>query len=557
MEYLKLKKSNCRNCHKCIRHCPVKAIRFTGNQAYINPNECILCGTCFVVCPQNAKQIVDETERVKELLRSGAPVIASLAPSFIANYEGCGIESMREALKKLGFADVQETALGATQVKREFDRMLEEEDRDVIITSCCNSVNLLIQRYYPSLLGYLADVVSPMQAHCRRIKEENPGAKTVFIGPCVAKMEEAERYPGLVDAVLNFDQLTAWMNAEGIVPEKKAALDGKGLARFFPTPGGVMKTMELKNRGYTYMAVDGIENCIMCLDDLKNQKLHHCFIEMNACSGSCIGGPIMEKYKRTPVADYVSVARYAGEKDFDVEQPSVEQMRKHFQVEAAGENMPTEEEITAVLRQMGKTGKRDELNCGTCGYNTCRDKAIAVCQGKAEITMCLPYLMSRTESFSGTVLQNMPSALLVMNENLELQEMNQAAVHMMEISSAADVLGEDAGVLMDPADFVEVLTTGRGIRDKQIYLEKQDRYASETVIYNREYHILICMLRDITRDTRQKALKESRDKQTVEVADQVIAHQMRIVQDIASLLGETAAETKIALTRLKESIHDE
>ena len=171
--FLTLKKSNCKNCYKCIRHCAVKSIRFSGNQAHIIGNECILCGQCFVVCPQNAKEIVDDREKVRVLLQSGAPVVASLAPSFVANYEGVGFESMREALKKLGFADAEETAIGATIVKNEYERMLKEEEHDIIITSCCHSVNLLIQKHFPNALQYLADVVSPMQAHCMDIKKIN------------------------------------------------------------------------------------------------------------------------------------------------------------------------------------------------------------------------------------------------------------------------------------------------------------------------------------------------------------------------------------------------
>ena len=205
---LTLKKSNCKNCYKCIRNCPVKSIRFSGNQAHIIGNECILCGRCFVVCPQNAKEIVDETEKVKVLIQSGDPVVVSLAPSFVANYEGVGIEAMREALKKLGFYDAEETALGATLVKREYDRILSQEDRDVVISSCCHSVNLLIQKYFPKLLPYLADVLSPMQAHCEDIKRRLPNAKTVFIGPCVAKKDEAEYYEGIVDAVLTYEELS-------------------------------------------------------------------------------------------------------------------------------------------------------------------------------------------------------------------------------------------------------------------------------------------------------------------------------------------------------------
>ena len=203
-----LKKSNCKNCYKCIRNCQVKAIRFSGNQAHIIEDECILCGQCFVACPQNAKAIVDEREKVKVLLQSGEPVIVSLAPSFIVNYEGSGINAMREALKKLGFYDVEETAIGATIVKNEYERMIDEEERDVIISSCCHSINLLIQKHYAAELKYLANTMSPMQAHCVDIKKRYPNAKTVFIGPCVAKKDEAEMYKQIADAVLTFEE---WM----------------------------------------------------------------------------------------------------------------------------------------------------------------------------------------------------------------------------------------------------------------------------------------------------------------------------------------------------------
>ena len=238
-EFLKLKKSNCKNCYKCLRNCPVKAIRFSGNQAHIVTEECILCGHCFVVCPQNAKQIADGTEAVKVLIQSGDPVFVSIAPSFIANYDGVGIESMRKALKKLGFYDAEETALGATIVKNQYDSLLARGDRDILISSCCHSVNLLIQKHFPRCLPYLADVVSPMQAHCLDIKKRYPNAKTVFIGPCVSKKDEADSYPGIVDGVLTYEELTAWMKAEGVEPEANMDAQEKSHARLFPTTGGI------------------------------------------------------------------------------------------------------------------------------------------------------------------------------------------------------------------------------------------------------------------------------------------------------------------------------
>ena len=554
---LTLKKSNCKNCYKCIRHCPVKAIRFSGNQAHIIGNECILCGHCFVVCPQNAKEIVDSTEKVRVLIQSGDPVIVSLAPSFVANYDGVGIDAMRKALQKLGFADVEETAIGATIVKTEYERMLREEEHDIIITSCCHSINLLIQKYFPAELPYLADVMSPMQAHCVDIKKRIPNAKTVFIGPCVAKKDEAEYYEGPVDAVLTFEELTNWLKAEHITLDKELDNTPESRARFFPTTGGILKTMAQNAPGYTYMALDGVENCITALKDIENGKIHKCFIEMSACVGSCIGGPVMEKYHRSPVHDYMSIAQYAGTRDFDVAQPDALTLKKNFTVIDHKLMQPAEYEIAAVLRQMGKFKPSDELNCGSCGYNSCREKAIAICQGKAEISMCLPFLKDKAESFSDTIVRNTPNGLIVLNENLEVQQINAAARKIMNIRSESDVLGEPVIRILDPAVFVSVRNSGRSVRDQKVYLAEYKKYVEQTVVFDPDSRMLVGIMRDITDEEAERERKTRINQQTVEVADTVVEKQMRIVQEIASLLGETAAETKIALTKLKESIGDE
>ena len=555
---LTLKKSNCKNCYKCIRHCPVKAIRFSGNQAHIIGNECILCGQCFVVCPQNAKQIVDETEKVRVLLQSGNPVVVSLAPSFVANYDGVGINAMRDALQKLGFYDVEETAIGATIVKKEYERMLKEDERDIIITSCCHSINLLIQKYFPAELEYLADVVSPMQAHCMDIKKRFPNAKTVFIGPCVSKKDEAEHYEGIVDAVLTFEELTQWLKEANIELKKEIDSDPESRARFFPTTGGILKTMTQDAPGYTYLALDGVENCIDALKDIESGKIHKCFIEMSACVGSCIGGPVMEKYHRTSaVKDYITVSNYAGEKDFDVLQPNSVELSKQFEFIEHRLQQPSETEIFNVLRQMGKFKPSDELNCGSCGYNTCREKAIAICQGKAEISMCLPFLKDKAESFSDTIVKNTPNGLIVLNEELEVQQINEAARKIMNVRSSTDILGDQVIRIMDPTDFMEVRNTGRDIRNKMVYLPEYKRYVEQSVVYDKDSHLLIGIMRDVTDEQTEREKKESISRQTVEVADKVVDKQMRIVQEIASLLGETAAETKIALAKLKESIQDE
>ena len=554
---LTLKKSNCKNCYKCIRYCPVKSIRFSGNQAYIIGNECILCGQCFVVCPQDAKEISSELEKVKVLIQSGDPVVVSLAPSFVANYEGMGVNAMRTALKKLGFFDVEETALGATMVKTEYERMLKEDDRDVLISSCCHSVNLLIQKHYPQALEFLADVISPMQAHCKDIKERIPNAKTVFIGPCVAKKDEAEYYSDIVDAVLTFEELSIWLKEEGIeiVPEEESKDTGK--ARLFPTTGGVLKTMAQNVPGYTYIAIDGVDNCKRALKDIIDGKIHKCFIEMSACVGSCVGGPVMEKYHHSSIKDTIAVNNYAGITDFEVKQPGPDEMKKTVTYIEQRYHKPSEMEIMSVLRQMGKFKPSQELNCGSCGYNTCREKAIAVIQGKAEISMCLPFLKDKAENFSDNIVKNSPNGLIVLNEKLEVQQINDAARKIMNISSASDILGDQVIRILDPTAFMKVLTTGKDIRNERVYLAEYKRYVDQTIILDRESNLVIGIMIDITDEENRRKRKEQLSQQTVEVADQVVDKQMRIVQEIAYLLGETAAETKIALSKLKESISNE
>ncbi|MBO6308603.1 MAG: 4Fe-4S binding protein [Oribacterium sp.] len=556
-EFLTLKKSNCKNCYKCIRHCPVKSIRFSANQAHIIGNECILCGQCFVVCPQNAKEVKDETEKAKVLIQSGDPVVASIAPSFIANYDGVGIESMNDALKKLGFHSAEETAIGATIVKKEYERLLQEEKRDVVISSCCHSVNLLIQKYFPKVLPYLADVVSPMQAHCMDIRKRIQGAKVVFIGPCVSKKDEAEHYEGYADAVLTFEELTKWLKAEGIELRQETISNENSRARFFPTAGGILKTMELNAPGYSYLTVDGVDNCISALRDIENGTAHNCFIEMSACVGSCIGGPIMEKYHKSPVKDYMSVSNYAGSKDFLTEDHSYIDIRKSFELIERKAAQPTEFEITDILHQMGKFKPEQELNCGTCGYDTCREKAIAIYHGKAEISMCLPFLKDKAESFSDTIVKNTTNALIVLNENLEVQQINTPAMRIMNLRYESDILGDQVVRILDPGIFINVQQSGVGVYNHKVYLAEYKRYVEQTVIPDNESRLLICIMRDVTDEERIRERKEDIRHQTIEVADKVVDKQMRIVQEIASLLGETAAETKIALAKLKESISDE
>lgn len=553
-EILGLKKTNCKSCHKCIRNCAVKSIRFTAGQAHIVEDECILCGRCFAVCPQDAKVIASDMEKVRIMLQTGT-VYASIAPSFAASYPGVGIDALEDALKKLGFAGAEETAVGATIVKKEYERILDEEKPNILVSSCCSSINLMLRKYYPETLFTLAPVITPMQAHCRDIKRRHPESKTVFIGPCISKKAEAAEEDA-VDAVLMFDEFNRWLREEGIELSRREDIRKGGRARVFPTAGGIIETMD-KNPEYTYVAVDGVKKCMDVLDEIKEGRLHNCFIEMSACEGSCADGPILDKMKNTPAQNYLQVVRYAEKEDFAVEKYAKEEIAAVYEPSELEAEQPSEAEIKAMLLKMNKLSKEDELNCGSCGYCTCREKAIAIIQGKAEISMCLPYMLSQMENLSDSVVANFPDAILVLNDELEIQKINPKAKKILRIRDENDVMGEHIGRLLDPEPFEMVMLKKKNLMYEQLYLAEYECYVEQTIIYNREGHQFICILCDITADMALKEKKLANQNQAFEIANDMAKKQLKIVQSIASLLGETTADTLIALEHLKETIADD
>ena len=552
-ELLLLKKEDCKSCYKCIRECALKSIRFAENRAQIVENECVYCGHCYVVCPQSAKEIRSDTARAKALIASGRPVVVSLAPSFIADFPVSGLAEMRRALTALGFAEVEETARGARIVKSEYERMIASGEHRLIISSCCHSVNLLIQKRYPRALQYLARVDSPMVAHAKSIKARMPGAAVVFIGPCVSKKDEAERC-GQVDCVLTFDELTDWLQEAGVPLGESGALDGtEARSRFFPTPGGIIKSMD-QQPDFTYIPIDGLRRCMDALEEIERGGMENCFVEMNACEGSCIGGPVMHRYHREPITCKTRVDHYGGRSGADFSDRPADDLKKTFSYLGTGEVMPGEAAIEEVLHKLGKFRPEDELNCGTCGYPTCREKAIAVCQGKADLTMCLPFLKAKAESFSGAILDNTPNAILAMDTKLIIQQANEAAARLFGMGSARELVGLPIDTILGPVEYLQAIGGERSGGATRHYLADYDKFVEETIAFDPEYNLVISIIKDITEETRREKRLDEERRRTAELADRVIEKQMRVAQEIASLLGETTAETKIALTRLKDTI---
>lgn len=553
-EILRLKQSNCKNCHKCIRYCPVKAIRFSAGQAHVVENECILCGMCFSVCPQNAKLISSDMEKVRVMLSAEA-VYASVAPSFAASFPGVGIDALERALVKLGFRGAEETAVGAAVVTKEYERILREEKPNVLISSCCTSVDLLMQKHYPDTLFALAPVMTPAQAHGALIKQKYPGAKVVFIGPCIAKKQEAVDGEQL-DAVLSFEELHQWLEAERVTPEQGTDTRAGGKTRQYPTAGGVLNSME-KDPDYTYIAVDGIKKCAAVLEEIRSGALHRCFIELSACQGSCAGGPLLGRPMSGPVQNTAHILHYTAQDDFAVEPYEKNTYRREFEPIERIAKQPSQQLIDQMLVRMGKQDPETQLNCGSCGYNSCRDKAVAIIQGKADLSMCLPYMMEKAQGFSDAVVNNSLNAILVLNEDLEVQKINPVACRLFRVRDEKDVLGDTVDRLMDDAVFRKVRQTRRNRTNEREYLSEYGCYVDRTVLFNGDSRLFICMMRDVTDEVERLEKKMETRLQAVAIADDVAKKQLKIVQDIASLLGETAADTLIAIDRLKETISDD
>jgi len=559
MAYCLISETNdCKNCYRCLRKCPIKSVSFVDNESHIIHDDCIYCGKCFLECPQNVIKVRDDLAIVKRLIRAGRKVVASIAPSFISYYKEYDIDSFKEIFIKLGFHAVEETAIGATIVKKAYEDMLDDE-HDVVISSCCHTINLLVQKYYPRALPYLADVLSPMLAHGKDIKQRyGSDTKVVFIGPCISKKDEADKNHEYVDVALTFEELEEWFTEEdiSIEPRKEKNVESKSRARLFPTCGGILATMNCDNKDYEYVAIDGVDECKEVLQDVINGTIHKCFIEMSACYGSCINGPLVQRRKHSIVNNKIAIKNNAGKEDFDGYAIKPSDIQKPFSKIAIRHAIPSEEAITRTLIDMGKETKEKQLNCGSCGYSTCREKAIAIIQGKAVKEMCLPFLMEKAQSFSDKIVANTPDGLMVLNENLDIQLINNSMCRIVGIPNSKYVLNKNITTIMDPVNFCLALA-GEKIFNKKTYLSEYKKYVENTIVYDEKFHVLICIIRDITNSELSLKNREETLKKSIEITDNVIAQNMRAVQEIASLLGESAAATKVALSSLKETLKND
>lgn len=569
MEVINFSRANCKNCYKCIRACPVKAIRMKDDQAEIVDERCITCGTCLTICPQNAKTIKSDVQRVKHLLKNDKDMAVSLAPSFAGIFSFQHYSQIVSALKKLGFSAVYQTSVGARLIAKDYLKHYNNRSKPNLITTACPAINYLIQKYYPELVECLVPVVSPMEAHGRYLKKIKGHKEVAFIGPCLAKKVEIydEGNYG-IDAALTFEELMAWWKEEGIDPilESVNGVENGFCddANFYPIPGGSYKTIEpfIQDKWREFIEVSGKENCIMMLDEIKKGEFHRTWIEMNACEGGCINGPAVGSINRGPFKRIKCVKIFARNnsscaKPIMVDQTDIQlDFKKSYNPMPLEIKKPSEEEIKRILETTGKYRPEHELNCGVCGYNSCREKAEAVYNGMAEIHMCMPYMRNRAESLSNLIIESTPNAIIAVNMDMNVQVFNNGAEKMFKISST-DIIHKPLSLLFDDDDFKYVSKTKQNIINKKVYLPMYELITQQDIYYEKEHSLIIGIITDITAQQQIQERSIKLRKETVETAQQVIEKQMRVAQEIASVLGETTAETKVLLNKIQRLLIDE
>lgn len=559
-------KAKCRDCYRCVRVCPVKAIRISEGQAKVDGERCIACGTCVRECPQSAKHVRNDIARVRDLLAGSGKKVASVAPSFPAAFADYGGGLLAAALKKLGFDLVTETAVGAELVAQATADLIARESGSWVTSACPVVVNL-IDRYYPDLCGKITPIVSPMVAHARYIKSKyGPETRFVFIGPCAAKKEEAEDSPGGdVDAVLTFEELHQALEEAGI---DRSALQPVAFddvrprnAQLFPLEGGLARTasMAADMLRDDFAALSGSDHVREMIDHVAGASPVKLF-EALFCPGGCINGPACgcstDIYaRRSRVLQYHKRKSFEAEQEFDATSVTIDLSRQITPVQVPRPSF-TEEQIKAVLAETGKNTVEDELNCGACGYLSCRENALAVLSGMAERSMCLPWMRHVAERKADQIIRHSPNGIVVVDLNFNIVSFNPAFASMFSATDA--LVGRPIGVLMDPADF------------EQVAAELVDRISGKTVlfpqyglvtnenVYRLEGDDLLIGIFVNTTKTKEGEDRFARMRaETLANAESIIDKQMRMAQEIASILGETTSETRVLLRKLTEIARQE
>lgn len=573
MNYINFSKASCKNCYKCLRACLVKAIKFKDGQAEIVQERCIACGQCMEICPQNATKVVSDLDRVKEAISAKRKVIVSVTPSF-AGFFNVEEGKIAAALRRVGFSFVEENDLGTDILAYYYEKYLNKNKLENYITTFCPSANLLIQKYYPELIKYMIPVVSPMIAEAMVLKRVyGEDSFIVFIDPCVAKKIEANEFKEekIIDAVLNFNEVNRWIYGLGIKLDelKSEEFDmnihkkGKSFLLEEEVINSIKNTI-LENQLHPII-VNGTEECIDILDSIQMGAIKGVVAELNICRGGCIGGHNMMKNKKQYYSRLKKTKEYIKRKEcrekdniFNNTEIVIENINfwREFKDKSFKRPAAEEKDIEKIMKRMGKFTKEDKLNCGVCGYDTCREKAQAIFEGMAETDMCLHFMRSKAESLSNVIIENTANGIIMVDGEMNIVEINPAAQQTFMVK-CENILGKPLSLLIDDSDFRKVKETGKNIIGKKVFYNQYNAVFMTNIIYLHKQDLILASMTNVMEVEKNKRELNRVKKNTLNAAQEVIEKQMRVAQEIAGVLGETTAETKIILNKLRRIVEGE
>ncbi|NDW13750.1 Fe-S cluster protein [Bacteroides sp. 214] len=556
--------ANCQDCYKCVRECPVKAIRIENNKANIIDERCVYCGHCTRVCPTKAKKIRDGLARARMTLFKHPKVYLSLAPSYIGEFPKVKYTTLVSAIKELGFAGVSETALGAEIVTDRTDSFLDNAPKNLYIGSACPVVVEYIRKYAPHYTQQITPIQSPMLAHAKMLKElYGEDTKVVFAGPCVAKKMEADRHPDLIDVAITFKELHRWFEDEGIDLEHEqwtSATEGfvpyhSKQGNLYPMENGMLMGMKQREHKVSGMAFSGLENIASVLRDIPEEAYHNSiFLELLSCEGGCINGP----GKLSSLSP--AIKRYRVVHQDEVERPH-EFDCKHIDLGETFEKDPgiqpanySEKQIMEALVRVGKKSREDELNCSSCGYDSCRDFATALIENRAEENMCASYMRQIAHDKATVLLQKIPAGVILVNSDLRIVDMNAQCADMLgtKIQGMYKALPGLSNVKLKSVVSLEplfsnVLTTGKEIKERQV--KEGDNLLIVSIFNIQPHHLVFGLLQNLQDpDVRKEWL--------IEKTREVMKNHLDTVQKVAGILGENAAFTDATLRAVIEAYDD-
>lgn len=564
MHVFEIDREKCTGCMECLVHCPSNAITMTGEGIAVDHQRCVSCGSCFRRCRHGAIQRTSQVERVKEFIKMGRKVILSIDPACIAFFPpNVTIEKLASAAQKLGFWDVADAAEASAAVAAEYARLCQEGERDNLIFSACPVVQNIMEQYYPELIHDLAPVASPMIAHGRMLKQGFTSAAVVHVCTCGARAEEAldVRHSTEINAVLSIGQLLGWMEQEGIHPEEcdeePLLSDEGGVGELSAIAGGMMECFQYiaPECQKKPIVVDGIHNCRMLLEELKKGELKGCVIEMNACDGGCVGGTDgvrpdsrgQGRFAATlAVRDYVR--QHGKEPCINVTGVAMANPTIDFSVQPYA---PSETDIAEMLCHIGVGNPRQQKNCGQCGYETCRQRAEAILLHREPVSLCPQMVKEAKQDVYSVLYENMPVAALLVDDTQNIVDFNQEAGSLFSMQK-----GQEKYIfeIMDPGDVQYVLGTGLPIRGKRIDIPELFLRVEASWMPLKSLGMVLGLFQDVTQEETEEEAQQQSRLQSVEMAQKVIDKQMMVAQQIAYLLGETTAETKVTLNQLKARI---